>query len=174
MTPKTRMLEIGPGSGLITVAKATAAQYVLAVELNRQAARTTYLNAKQNGLSMKVDVVVGHLLGPLQPCKLFDVIVFNPPYLPADGKTDDPAWTGGLTGREIVQQLLPQIPKVLKMGGHLYLIQSSVSGGERTVEDLKNHGFQIIDVDKLRMGFETLYCVKASLETADPKSGVTQ
>ena len=76
------MLDVCTGSGAIAISAALGgARSVTAVDISRRAVLTVRLNARLNGVH--VETVRGDLLGAV-PGRRFDVIVSNPPYLPAD------------------------------------------------------------------------------------------
>lgn len=54
-------------------------------------------------------------------------MIFNPPYVPTPdeevgGEGIEASWAGGEEGRVVIDKALPQIWKVLKTGGVLYMI----------------------------------------------------
>jgi len=60
----------------------------------------------------------------------FDIIIFNPPYLPED--KDEPvdsklATTGGVKGSEIINEFLSKAKEYLEEDGKIYLIISSLT-----------------------------------------------
>jgi len=60
----------------------------------------------------------------------FDIIVFNPPYLPLDErepKDSRTATTAGVLGNEIIIKFLKQAGNHLANGGKIFLITSSLS-----------------------------------------------
>src|ERR687896_2656819 len=76
------VLDVCTGSGALAVAAALAgARSVTAVDVSRRAVLTARLNARLNGV--RVEALRGNLLDAV-PGRRFDVIVSNPPYLPAD------------------------------------------------------------------------------------------
>lgn len=62
----------------------------------------------------------------------FDVIIFNPPYLPEDKREPEDskvATTGGVKGSEIINEFLSQAKDYLKKDGRIYLVMSSLTKG---------------------------------------------
>ena len=62
----------------------------------------------------------------------FDVIIFNPPYLPEDEREPEDsktATTGGREGGEIINRFLEEAGNYLKKDGRIYLITSSLTYG---------------------------------------------
>jgi release factor glutamine methyltransferase len=86
----------------------------------------------------------GDLLEPLDG-ERFDLIVSNPPYVPAD--TDAlphhgpaRAWVAGRDGRALIDRLCDEAPARLSPGGSLLLVHSTLCGEGRTLERLGRHG----------------------------------
>ncbi len=72
----------------------------------------------------------------------YDLIIFNPPYLPEDArepKDSKLATTGGKKGSEIILNFLEQAKNFLEKNGKIFLITSSLSG----------------DIDFKKLGYET-------------------
>ncbi len=60
----------------------------------------------------------------------YDIIIFNPPYLPEDSrepKDSRTATTGGKKGNEIILKFLEQAKNFLEKNGKIFLITSSLS-----------------------------------------------
>ena len=60
----------------------------------------------------------------------YDLIIFNPPYLPEDShepKSSRLATTGGKKGNEIILKFLEQAKNYLKIDGKIFLITSSLA-----------------------------------------------
>ncbi len=75
------LLEIGPGTGIISViACFKGAKKVVAIDINPQAVKNTSLNIQKHKLSKKFEVRHGDLFKPLNKQETFDVIFWNVPF----------------------------------------------------------------------------------------------
>lgn len=115
-------LEVGTGTGLIAL-HATRQVPSVATDINPHAVALCRENARANGLPLEVvraDLFQG-LRGP------FDVIVFNPPYLPVRprGEWLDRAWSGGQGGDEVIRRFLREASRFLTRRGRIYILLSS-------------------------------------------------
>jgi len=154
LLPESRVLDLCTGSGLLALtAAARGVRDVTAVDVSRRAVYTVRINARLNGVRMRV--LRGDLLEAV-PGELFDVIVSNPPYVPAE--SDDlptrgtrRAWDAGPDGRAILDRLLAEAPSRLRPGGRLLITHSSLLGLEATERALAEGGLQV-DVPIRRRG----------------------
>ena len=123
------ILDVGAGSGAlaVTLQLETGAR-VVAADISPAAARVAAENARR--LDAGVVVTVGDLLEPFAPGS-FDLIVSNPPYVPA-GQRDglqrevrdfEPhvALFAGETGFEIYDRIVAEAPRVLRPAGWLIM-----------------------------------------------------
>ena len=121
------VLEIGCGTGIISVHLASKGAQVTAVDLNPKAVEATRFNSMNNGV--KIEVLEGDMFAPVEG-RRFGTIVCNPPYLPpSDRRYKDPdlalAVEGGPTGTEFILRFLSDAPDHLEKTGSIYLITSS-------------------------------------------------
>lgn len=141
--PGGRVLDVCSGSGILAVSAALAgAMEVTAVDVSRRALLATRLNARLNGV--RVRTRRGDLLRAV-PGERFDVIVANPPYLPAvceDPRGLERATEAGPDGRLFVDRLIDEAPDHLDPGGALLLVHSSINGTARTLERLERAGLE--------------------------------
>ena len=149
-----RVLEIGTGSGLIA-AELAQVTGVVATDINPHAV----LCARQKG----VDVVQSDLFCGIR--SMFDLIVFNPPYLPTqpEERIDDwleHALDGGPTGRVVIERFAGQAGRVLAPGGRILLLISSLTGLPEVRDLFFNHGFISEILLKKNVEDETLYVLK--------------
>lgn len=118
----TRFADVGTGTGIIALHAAKGCRTV-ATDVNPYAVALCRRNADSLGLPL--EVVQTDLLAGLRGT--FDVIAFNPPYLPS-GETSlwiEKSWSGGLDGNEVILRFLEQVGDRLAYGGRVYLLLSS-------------------------------------------------
>ena len=126
-----RVLDVGSGSGCIALALAAEDPFVrvTAVDVDEAAADVARRNAARLGLGGRVEVLVSDLLAGLAPDAWFDLVVSNPPYVPAGeyealeinvrGYEPRLALHGGTDGLDVYRRLLPQAACALLPGGTL-------------------------------------------------------
>ncbi len=80
----------------------------------------------------------------------YDLIIFNPPYLPEHEHDKQPDTSGGKKGNEIINKFLSQAKSYLNGNGKIFLITSSFSGE--------------IDFEKYKYNFKEIGCEKLFYE----------
>jgi release factor glutamine methyltransferase len=163
--PGMRILEIGAGSGFVSaVLKANINGIrVFATEINPHATRC----AKANG----VEVIRTDLFNGLKSgCRgaSFDLVLFNPPYLPTSEDEKVPGWLnyafdGGASGRETLDRFLDEVGDYLKPGGEILVLISSITGFEAVKEKMMKTGFEVDVVRRKKVSFEELMVVRGKL-----------
>ena len=126
--PGLRFLEVGCGAGLVSMVAARAGCAVTCTDANPQAVELAKHNAKQNGVrveAVETDLLAG-LAGP------FDLVAFNPPYLPTDPDERLPgvinlAFDGGRDGNETVLRFADQLARLRPLPACVLVIHSSLS-----------------------------------------------
>lgn len=159
------VLDLGTGCGILGILAAEKAEKVVAVNVNPYAVECARLNAKLNDLSGKVEVREGSLFDPIVADERFDLVLFNPPYLPEEEKGDsgwlERAWNGGPSGRMWIDKFLDDFPPYLCEGGVVLLVQSSLSSPQETISKLEERGFKAEVVAEEKLDFEKLMAIKA-------------
>lgn len=138
-----RVLELGAGAGALSVVAAGMPDTeVTAVDLSRRALLSTRINAARHG--RRVRTRRGDLTAPVAG-ERFDVVVSNPPYVPA--ATDElpvhglaRAFDGGRDGRAVLDRVCDQAPDVLAEGGRLLVVHSAFNDPALTVRRLAARG----------------------------------
>jgi release factor glutamine methyltransferase len=140
--PGERVVDLCTGSGFVAVTAALGgAGEVAAVDVSRRAVASARLNARLNGT--RVAAVRGDLFEPLEGT--FDLIVSNPPYIPAatgeiPARGRGRAWDAGRDGRALLDRICAEAPARLRPGGRVLLIHSEVCDERRTLDQLRAGG----------------------------------
>ncbi len=157
------VLEVGVGTGLISIACAKkGAKKVVGVDINPYAIKLAKENAKLNNVN--VSFFESDLFENVDG--EFDVILFNPPYLPTSENEKinnylNYAFDGGKNGREILDRFIYELPNYLKKGGIAQILQSSLTGERETINKLKSLGFKVEISARLKVPFEELMVINA-------------
>lgn len=160
------ILDVGTGCGILSVLAASKAKHIVAVDINPYAARCAKINAEVNGVSDKIDILIGDLFNPIHENLTFDTILFNAPYLPDEKRKESKslieyAWSGGKDGREVIDRFIQQAPKYLKPYGRILLVQSSLSDVEKTIREFRKRRLQARIIDEEKIFFETISLIEA-------------
>jgi len=148
-----RVLDMGTGSGILALeaVKHKKVQEVVAVDLNPQAV----IELKKQ-VHPKLQVFSSDLFSNVKG--KFDLIIFNPPYLPQDKGITDLALYGGKKGWEVLARFFNQAPFYLKNKGKIIIVFSSLTNQKKVDEIISQRllDFKILGQQKLPM-FEELY-----------------
>jgi len=130
-----RVLEVGTGSGTVAAGLGTA-RSIVATDINPHAVAS----ARKKGVSVvRADLFSG-IRGP------FDLILFNPPYLPTrpEERIDDwleYALDGGTSGRVVIERFFAGAGPLLAPEGRILLLISSLTGIDPVMELISQNGF---------------------------------
>ena len=102
------------------------------------------------------------LLSAVSTRSKFSIIIFNPPYLPADDSTTtmDHVHIGGRQGSEITQKFINQASKHLYDDGRLFVVVSNLANIEAIAKTFQEAGFQIEFVAEKSLFFEKIRVIK--------------
>ncbi len=142
--PEPLVLDIGTGSGNIACAIATEhpTACVVATDVHPAPLDVAWRNVRRLGLTERVELLVSDVFDDLPPGLRFDLIVSNPPYVPAEalrrlrvevrGYEPHVALRADEGGLEFYRRIVPQAPRRLAAGGVLAV----EIGGTQVVEVL--------------------------------------
>lgn len=151
-----RVLDVGTGTGRLALGMADAgAAEVTAIDISRRAVWAARLNSWLHGLPIRA--YRGDLLDAVAGQR-FDLILANPPYVPAPAGTRgrhsrSRAWDAGLDGRELLDRICGAAPHHLAPGGLLLLVHSSLCDADRTVELLARAGLEGEVIERAQIPF---------------------
>lgn len=158
------VLEIGTGSGLVSMYASLLTDDVTATDINYNALELAEKNFKLNNINT-IRLEFGDLFEPVKNEK-FDVILFNTPYLPTDSDdiiNDDLnyAFDGGLDGRKVIDRFINQVSNHLNDKGIVQIIQSSLSDNDRTLDMFDRNGFVAEIAESEKFFFEEIVLINA-------------
>ena len=87
----------------------------------------------------------------------FDLIIFNPPYLPQDKGISDKSLYGGKKGFETLAKFLNNVKDYLKMDARCVILFSSITGKKRIGDILKKNNLKFLELAKEHIFFEDIY-----------------
>jgi len=154
-----KVLEVGCGSGIISaVIKNNTQAKITGIDINPHAAKCT----KDNG----VDVIRGNLLSCIKG--KFDIIIFNPPYLPTNDEERTSDWInvaldGGNDGRKIINLFLEEASGHLVENGQILMLVSSFTGIEDVKSKMISLGYYVEEKIKERYMFEELLVIAGTM-----------
>ena len=152
---KASVLDMGTGSGILAIEAAKYAKKVLAVDINKVALKIAKQNAKKQNIKsiqFKQSDLFSNLKGK------FDLIIFNPPYLPRDKRlAKDRQIEGGKKGYETIDKFLGKANDYLKKQGKILLLFSSLTDKKKVDQIIVQNLFKAKPLTKKKLFFETLY-----------------
>jgi len=140
------VLDMGTGSGLQAEAASKSADKVYAADINpevndRAASGVEFIQSDLfENISMK-----------------FDLIIFNPPYLPDDSRVKDIALDGGKHGYEVIERFLDNVNSHLTKDGKILLLFSSLSKKPKIDGFIASNCLSCTQIDEQKLDFEKLY-----------------
>ena len=146
-----KVLEIGTGSGIVSIQCALNGADVVCGDINPRAVALARRNAAANGVDIDVREtdVYSNIEGR------FDTLVFNLPYLPVEDEGElAKAWSGGPDGLGPLPRLLEGAPEHLLPDGRVVVVASSLmdrAGLDKTLE-----GYEVKVLGELPLFFERL------------------
>lgn len=155
---KGKVLDMGTGSGVQAEAALEKTKYVLAVDINEEAVEF----CKNKGIL----AIQSDLFENIK--EKFDLIIFNPPYLPEEREymgvkfteedfnyVNDVALVGGKNGSETIDRFLKEAKNYLNTEGNILLSFSSLSGDIKKI--MKKYDYSYEKLSERRIFFEVLY-----------------
>ncbi len=155
------LLEIGIGSGeiIINLAKEFHLETIVGTDINEKAVTITKKRAEKEKINIelrKEEFYKGK--------KKFDLVLFNPPYLPQDPEVkldiESRAIYGGKKGYEVIIKFIEKLKKYIKNKGTCLLVISSLSNPDIIFKKLRKEAFKFKIIKKEKFFFEELYCLE--------------
>ena len=157
---KKKALDMGSGSGFLAMLMAQQDAEVVASDINEEAVKIVKLNARSS--NVKVNAMNSDLFEKIED--KFDLIVFNPPYLPEKTLHRDNQYYGGKTGREVIDKFIKNSGSHLKKGGRILIVISSITGEKEVIEMFESYDFRAKSVARQKVPWEELIVIEAKKE----------
>jgi release factor glutamine methyltransferase len=154
--PDDRVIEVGTGAGLIA-SRLVSTGTIVATDINPHAVRS----ARERGAEVvRTDLVAG-IRGP------FDLVLFNPPYLPTRPEERIADWLeyaldGGSSGRDLIERFSQNVGGVLAPDGRILLLVSALTGLPEVIGLFARQGFCGTVVAETDAEGEGLYVIRFS------------
>ena len=146
-----KVLDIGSGSGIQAEAASNSAENVLAADIDKESVEFI----RKKGIKAKVSDLFSKIDGK------FDLIIFNPPYLPDEESEDNESkkiTTGGKYGHEILERFFSQADRYLNKDGRILIVFSSLTNKNKINKIIKKNNFKFKMLESKKLFFEKLYC----------------
>jgi len=150
------VLDLGTGTGILGLYCALSNAHVTASDIDELAIRHAADTARL--LSVELKLIVSDLFSNIPG--QFDLVLFNPPYLPSEGAHDGTI-DGGSGGRDLIIRFLEELPNHLQKDGSALLLVSSLN----SPNTLRNnyYSFEFSTVAKRALFFEELEVLRVRL-----------
>jgi len=151
-----KVIDIGAGSGMLAeeAAKNPRVESVYAVDIDEEA-----VNQLRKKKISKIKVLKSDLFAGVN--EKFDIIIFNPPYLPSDENDKDVALDGGRKGHELIEEFLKQAKKHLAKSGFILMVFSNRTSKDKVDNIINKEGYMYELLEKKNLAFfEELYVYK--------------
>lgn len=148
------VLEIGPGSGILSLYLYNFADNLTLADIDENVITYLYKIKSKYDLN-NFNIVKSDLFSNLDKIKKYDVIVFNPPYVPSDKKEiicDD----GGQNGSEIIIKFINLLNLYLKKEGKCYLLVSTLNNISDLKKNIENNKLNFRIISEKSLFFEKL------------------
>ena len=147
------LLDVGTGSGYIAINRRKICNdYVEGIDINPRAIENARINA--HGLN-NISFYVSDLFENVN--KKFDIIVFNPPYLPNDIIVENKEQ---YNDDGVIERFIYEVSNYLKEKGSIYLLLSSVTPNLNNKLALIEELFYSTIIARKRLFFEEIFVLR--------------
>jgi len=154
----SKILDVGAGSGILSAYCARRGAEVTASDIDVAAIQA--LSHLADRLGIRIRLIACDLFSKI--AGQFDIVIFNPPYLPSR-KMHDRTVDGGKKGGGVIKRFLSQVTRHLVQDGFAVLLVSSLNEPERLRERYPHLEFKTIR--ERSFFFERLYVLQVQRST---------
>lgn len=131
------VLDMGCGSGVLAKEAMKYAKKVIAADIDEESVEYCMKHG--------INAIKSNLFSNIK--RKFDLIIFNPPYLPSDEMEDKKtavALSGGKKGHELIKRFLKEAKKHLNKDGSILIVISSLTGNAEKLFKKYNYKFKLL------------------------------
>ncbi|MHA1803890.1 MAG: HemK2/MTQ2 family protein methyltransferase [Promethearchaeota archaeon] len=179
------ILDLGTGTGIIAIFLCLvkrinpnfASVRIVASDILEESEESLRKNKQINHIKDKIQFIQSDLFKsfPTQFQGLFDVIIFNPPYLPPleliiekdeNHAKIDASWNGGIGGIEILKRFFEEVTSFLNLSHecYIYFVSSGATDMTKLNSILKEKGYKNEIVTKKHVFFEDIVLNRCSIK----------
>ena len=156
-------LELGAGNGYLSLCVYNNVNEIISLDLNPIAVE--YLKkVKEKYLLDKQKIIFSDLFSALDKKKKYDLIIFNPPYVPSEPlnieRGIDLAVNGGKDGLEVISKFLKDLNLFLFKTGVCYLLVSSLNKINKIKKKISEKKMSCEIIASKKLFFEELFVLK--------------
>lgn len=150
------VLDVGTGSGIqaLTAGENSKVNKVYAVDVDEEVIQ----HCKNAVKSEKIIFLQSDLFQNI--IIKFDIVIFNPPYLPQESDSRDIRLEGGKKGYEVIGRFLSQVNNYLIIKGCILLLFSSLTNKDKVIDLIEQNLFDYEELEKSHVFFEDLFVYK--------------
>lgn len=145
------VLDMGTGPGIQAITALAITNNVTAVDIDKNSVN------KVKKEHPKIKVIRSDLFTHIPKGEKFDIIIFNPPYLPEEQREsfeERLALTGGKYGHEILERFFKHARNYLKTNGKILVVFSSLTGDIKEI--IKSLGYTMKELAEESFFFEKI------------------
>ena len=169
------ILDLGTGTGIVAIFLELLNLFpsqIYASDILQNAIKCAQMNEIRNNIENKINYIHSDLFEsfPNHLKNSFDIIIFNPPYLPSieriEKKSIDYAWDGGIDGLKVLSNFFSQVKLYLNLQkqSYIYYICSSKTNLDELYKLIKERGFKNKVLMNRHIFFEDIFLNRAVLE----------
>jgi len=146
---KLKALDLGTGSGIQAenlIRLGIKKENILAADINEKAI--------EKAKKLKIKIIKSDLFSKIED--KFDLIIFNPPYLPEIKFDKEKDITGGKKGDETILSFLKQVKSHLTKKGKIFLLLSSLTPAARIRTEIEKQKLISRKIAEKKLFFELL------------------
>ncbi len=169
----SRILEIGTGTGIVLAyILSNTYSYGVGIDINPIATYNTYITLKLNNLNDRAEVLNCDTVSCIRKGTVFDIILYNPPYLigePQPNNYYDLAELGGSEGINNLESTLRKLllNKNVGLETTIYVIIAEPPPIENTIRRLQELGFNAKILKTKHFFYEKIHGVKLEVKNIE-------